>query len=74
MVFYNAKNYIGWALVVGSIVAMIFGVIASTHFVMRSMTAFELIVILVLSVGGLGLLLSSLKTIESKIKQIEDGT
>lgn len=61
MIFYNARNYIGWMLSVGSLAAMIFGVIASTHFVFRSMTAYELITILVLCFGGLGLLLNSLR-------------
>ena len=61
MIFYNAKNYLGWILAGGSMVALIFGVIASINFRMRSMTTFDLIVILVLCVGGLGLFLRSLK-------------
>ncbi len=62
LIFYNGRNLIGWALAVGAIVAMIFGVIASTQIQLRPMTAFELIVILVLLVGGLGLFLRSLAT------------
>ena len=38
-----------------------FGVIAQTHFQFRNMTAFDLITILVLLVGGIGLFLSSLR-------------
>lgn len=60
-VFYNARSPIGWVLTVGSLVALIFGVISSIQFTFRTMTAFELIVILVLSAGGLGLFLNSLK-------------
>jgi len=66
MIFYNARNYFGWLLAAGSIAAMIFGVIASTHFMLRTLTAYELITILVLSFGGLGLFLSSLRKVETK--------
>ena len=66
MVFYNARNVIGWFLAVGSLVMLGFGVIAQTHLHLRSMTAFELITILVLLVGGIGLFLSSLRTIKSQ--------
>ena len=61
IIFYNARNPFGWLLAGGSIVALIFGVITSIHFSFRSMTAFDLIVILVLCFGGLGLFLRSLK-------------
>ncbi|WP_317205111.1 hypothetical protein [Janthinobacterium sp.] len=61
MVFYNAKNYLGWLLAVGALAALFFGVISSVHFNLRSMSAFDLIVILVLAVGGLGLFLRSLR-------------
>lgn len=61
LIFYNSKNKLGWLLSIGSLVALVFGVIASVRFSMRTMTSFDLIVILVLSVGGLGLFLRSLK-------------
>lgn len=61
MIFYNAKNMFGWLLAAGSLTALIFGVISSIQFQMRSMTAFDLSVILVLTVGGLALFLRSLK-------------
>jgi len=61
MVFYNAKNILAWVLTIGSIAALIFGVIMSINFNFRAMTAFDLIVILVLSMGGTGLFLRSLK-------------
>ena len=67
LIFYNAKNWAGWILAGGSTVALIFGVISSIHFTFRSMTAFDLIVILVLSVGGLGLFLRSLKGFDSDL-------
>ncbi len=66
MIFFNSKNILGWLLSVGSIAALIFGVISTVRFSLRTMTSFDLIVILVLAVGGLGLFLRSLKTIDAK--------
>ncbi len=65
IVFYDARNLIGWVLSIGSLVALIFGALSMIHFNFRQMTAFDLITILVLTVGGLGLFLRSLKTIDS---------
>jgi hypothetical protein len=73
MVFYNARNLMGWLLSLGSLAAMIYGVIASTHFTLRTMTAFELITILVLCFGGLGLFLSSLRNLEKKLDDYESN-
>lgn len=66
MIFFNMKNMIGWLLALGSLAAMIVGVIASIQFRFTAMTAFELIVILVLAIGGLGLFLRSLKSSQSQ--------
>ena len=66
MIFYNSKNLLGWILSIGSITALIFGVISTVRFNLRTMSSFELIVILVLAVGGIGLFLRSLKKIDSK--------
>lgn len=60
MVFYNGKSIIGWILTCGSLTALVFGVLASIHFSFRPMSAFDLVTILVLSVGGLGMFLRSL--------------
>lgn len=61
MVFYNARNWIGWGLAGASLIALIAGVIASINFQFARMSVFDLIVILVLLVGGLGLFLRSLR-------------
>jgi len=61
MIFFNARNLIGWALAVGSLAALIVGVISSVHLVMRSMSLFDLLVILILCLGGAGLFLRSLR-------------
>lgn len=67
LIFYNARNVIGWLLAVGSAVALVFGVLASVSFSLRAMTAFDLIVILVLAVGGTGLFLRSLRPLPSTV-------
>ncbi|WP_350432691.1 hypothetical protein ABIS04_04040 [Shewanella sp. H8] len=69
LMFYNGKNPLGWLLTFGSLIALVFGVISSINFRFAHMSAFDLIVILVLSVGGLGLFLRSLKTIEKRYPQ-----
>ena len=61
-IFYNSKNYLGWLLCVGSLVALIVGVLARSQFTFSSMSAFDLMLILILSFGGLGLFLRSLKS------------
>lgn len=61
-IFYNVRNYLGWILSLGSLVALIVGVLANARFSLRGMSSFDLIVILVLAFGGLGLFLRSLKS------------
>lgn len=68
LIFYNAKNILGWVLSIGSISALLFGVISSVRFSLRTMSSFDLIVILVLAIGGLGLFLRSFKKTESNAK------
>ena len=59
ILFIDARKPFGWLICAGAIVALIFGVIMNTHFGFQQMSAFDLIVIIVLLCGGLGLLLSS---------------
>lgn len=61
MIFYNARNWIGWLLAGSAMVALVFGVLASLNFQLIRMNAFDLLVILVLLVGGIGLFLRSLR-------------
>lgn len=63
MIFYNSKNIFGWVLALGALVALVFGVLSSVRFNLRTMSSFDLIVILVLSVGGLGLFIRSLQNL-----------
>ncbi|KLV04627.1 hypothetical protein ABT56_14290 [Photobacterium aquae] len=66
LLFFNGRNIIAWLLTVGSVSALIIGVISSIRFSFRTMTAFELIMILILAIGGLGLFFRSLKTIDER--------
>ncbi|SEW40662.1 hypothetical protein SAMN04488515_2730 [Cognatiyoonia koreensis] len=61
MIFYNARNWLGWLLALGSVAALVFGVIANINLQLAAMSAFDLLVILTLFVGGLGLFLRSLR-------------
>jgi hypothetical protein len=61
MIFYNARNYLGWLIAIASFFAMVFGVISSVNLDLRTMSAFYLITVLVLAFGGLGLFLNSLR-------------
>lgn len=63
IIFYNSKNILGWLLSSASLIMLVFGIISSINFRLRSMSSFELIIIIVLAVGGLGLFLSSLKNL-----------
>lgn len=67
LLFYNARNVLGWLLAGGALVALVFGVLASVSFRMQGMTAFELLAILVLAVGGLGLFLRSLRPLSTTL-------
>ena len=60
MVFYDRRSSLGWLLTVGSVVALIFGVLSTVNFSLRGMSAFDLMLTLVLAFGGVGLLLRSL--------------
>lgn len=61
MVFYNSRNWLGWLLALGSVLALVVGVIASINFTFVRMSAFDLLMILILLIGGIGLFLRSLR-------------
>jgi hypothetical protein len=61
MIFYNSRNWIGWLLAGGSVVALVVSVIASINFTLVRMSAFDLLVIIIVLVGGIGLFLRSLR-------------
>jgi len=59
-IFYDREKWVGWILAAGSVIALVFGVIASTTLQFASMSVFDLLAILVLLFGGTGLFLRSL--------------
>ncbi len=61
MIFYNGRSIFGWALAAGALLSLVVGVITSINLTMAHMSAFDLLVILILLVGGLGLFLRSLR-------------
>lgn len=54
IIFYDASKWYGWLLAGGSLLALIVGAIASVRFSFQEMSAFDMIVILVLLFGGIG--------------------
>jgi hypothetical protein len=61
IIFYDSTKWYGWLLAAGSLVALIVGAIASVRLSFQDMSAFELIVFLVLLSGGIGLVLRSVR-------------
>jgi len=61
IVFYDSSKWYGWALAAGSLLALIVGAIASVRFAFDGMSAFDLIVVLILLFGGIGLVLRSVR-------------
>ncbi len=62
LIFYNAKSWLGWILAGVSIIAMIFGVIANMQLQFARLSVLDLIIIMTLLAGGLGLFLRSLRS------------
>jgi hypothetical protein len=60
MIFWNARNWFGWILALGSLIALVVGVLASIQFHIIHMSLFELLVVLILAVGGAALFARSL--------------
>ena len=65
IVFYNGRSKTGWAPAIGSVIALIAGVIANLTLQFASLSPFDLLVILVLLFGGIGLFLGSLRRLQT---------
>ena len=59
-IFYDARAPWGWLLAGGALAAIIFGVLSNLSISLRTMSMLNLLIILVLMVGGLGLFARSL--------------
>jgi hypothetical protein len=61
MIFYNSRNWAGWILAGVSVIALVFGVIANMQIQFARISILDLLIILVLLVGGAGMFLRSLR-------------
>jgi hypothetical protein len=68
MVFYDSRKIVGWILMLGAVASLIFGVISTVQFRLNSMSAFDLLVILVLLFGGVGLFMGALNDADNGIR------
>ena len=59
--FFNSKSIVGWVLTGGGALIIILGIIASLRFYFPRTSLFNLLTMLVLLVGGIGLMLRSLR-------------
>lgn len=63
IIFFNSKNPLGWVLAAASLIMLAFGVISTIEFRLVRMSAFQLMMILTLFIGGVGLFVSSLRAL-----------
>lgn len=61
IIFYDREKWYGWFIAGASLLALIVGVIASIRLSLTGMSAFDVIVILVLLFGGIGLVLAGVR-------------
>jgi hypothetical protein len=71
MIFFNSRGVVGWLLAIGSLAALIAGVLSNLHLALRTMTLFDLLTILVLFIGGFGLFLRSFRN-TGRLRQWDD--
>ncbi len=60
MLFFNGKSILGWIVSIGSLGAIVFGVIMSLRIGMKTMSLLDISIILLLIAGGFGFFLRSL--------------
>jgi hypothetical protein len=61
MLFFNFRNLAGWVLMFGSLAAIVLGIIASLDFYLSSLSALDLLIIMAMMAGGIGLFISSFR-------------
>jgi hypothetical protein len=61
LIFRDGRSVAGWVVLVGSIAAILVGVLTSLHFVLRPMSLFEMVLVLGTLGAGIGLFLRSLR-------------
>jgi hypothetical protein len=61
ILFFNGRSVLGWLLLFGGVVIILTGIIMNLQIYFRSASLFELIIMLVLLFGGIGLLARSFR-------------
>lgn len=61
IIFYDSQKWYGWLLAGGSLLGFVAGVIANVRFRLENTAAFDILVILVLLFGGIGLVLAGVR-------------
>ena len=61
MLFFNGKSKVGWLLTFGGAIIIFVGIIANLNVYFHNQSLFNVLTILILLVGGLGLVARSLK-------------
>jgi len=59
--FFNGKSVTGWLLTIGGLVIILMGILMSLHILFRPTSLFNTLLMLVLLIGGVGLIVRSLK-------------
>lgn len=62
--FFNGKSIVGWVLTGGGALIILLGIITSLRFYFPRTSLFNVLIMLVMLVGGIGLMLRSLRAIK----------
>src|SRR6266704_6926667 len=65
-IFFNGKSITGWLLTIAGLVIILAGILMSLHIFFRPTSLFNPLTMLVLLVGGVGLIVRSLKAMPAK--------
>jgi uncharacterized membrane protein HdeD (DUF308 family) len=61
LLFWNGRSPIGWLLTIAGALFILAGVLANMHIYLQQTSLFNILVMLVLLVGGLGLIVRSMR-------------
>ena len=61
LIFYHGRSVLGWFLAIASVIALVAGVIANLTIQFAALSIFDVLIILILLFGGIGLFLRSLR-------------
>src|SRR5882762_1584745 len=73
-IFFNGKSITGWLLTIAGLVIILAGILMSLHIFFRPTSLFNTLTMLVLLVGGVGLIIRSLKAMPAKAEDEETSS